>query len=201
MRRSRYCETSVRSASPDATIHHPTAPCSAPSPKITASRPRAGRVSSRATGRRQTAQKTRRRQTAPEAMGPFPPVDGLELGERHAEIALVYCGMVLYLSNSFCQASSLMGGKVPVAGRHSVIDRPDSVRRVAPPTTTRIKTSAATARSQARIAMNRPSRLSDEAEGDMAREGCVMAGRPYTASPRCGNRVLGLAANNGYPGA
>ena len=37
---SRYCETSTRSARPDATIHQPTPPCSAPSPKIAQSRQR-----------------------------------------------------------------------------------------------------------------------------------------------------------------
>ena len=33
----------------------------------------------------------------------------------------------------------------PMTGRHSVIDRPDSVSRVAPPTSTMASTSAATA--------------------------------------------------------
>src|SRR5258705_13947009 len=35
---SRYCETSTRCESPEATIHQPTAPCSAPRPKISHSR-------------------------------------------------------------------------------------------------------------------------------------------------------------------
>ena len=38
----------------------------------------------------------------------------------------------------------------PVTGFHSVIERPDSVRRVAPPTSTMAKTSAATKISQTR---------------------------------------------------
>ena len=53
--------------------------------------------------------------------------------------------MVLYLSNSACHAASLSGGSVPVTGFHSTIDRPDSVSRVAPPTSTIAKMSAATA--------------------------------------------------------
>ena len=43
----------------------------------------------------------------------------------------------------------------PETGFHSVIDRPDSVRRVMPPTTTIAKTSAATASSQLAIALGR----------------------------------------------
>src|SRR5262249_16065415 len=46
--------------------------------------------------------------------------------------------------------ASVSGGIHPVSGCHSVIDRPDSVSRVAPPTTTIAKISAATATSQIR---------------------------------------------------
>ena len=53
--------------------------------------------------------------------------------------------MVLYLSNSACHAVSLIGGSAPVTGFHSTIDSPDSVSRVAPPTSTIAKMSAATA--------------------------------------------------------
>ena len=43
----------------------------------------------------------------------------------------------------------------PVTGCHSVIDKPDSVSRVAPPTSTMAKISAATAKSHTRMAWRR----------------------------------------------
>src|SRR5215831_383784 len=54
-----------------------------------------------------------------------------------------YCGMVLYLANSACQSASPSGGMTPVTGFHSTIESPDSVSRVAPPTSTMAKTSPA----------------------------------------------------------
>src|SRR5215472_14211537 len=63
-----------------------------------------------------------------------------------------YCGVVRYLSNALCHASADSGGKVPVTGCHSTIDRPDSVSRVAPPTSTMATMSAAIATSHSRIA-------------------------------------------------
>jgi hypothetical protein len=63
-----------------------------------------------------------------------------------------YCGIAWYFSNSTCQASRVSGGSVPVTGFHSTIDRPDSVSRVAPPTTMVANTSAATASSHRRTA-------------------------------------------------
>ena len=66
-------------------------------------------------------------------------------------IRLLSClnsGLSLYLANSCSQASSSRGGKEPVTGRHSVILRPDSVRRVNPPKTTIPKTLAAEPSSQ-----------------------------------------------------
>src|SRR6516164_3620341 len=61
-----------------------------------------------------------------------------------------YCGIVLYLSNSACHADASSGGTTPVTGFHSTIDRPDSVSRVAPPTTTVANIRAATASSHSR---------------------------------------------------
>ena len=57
-------------------------------------------------------------------------------------------GVALYFSNSVFQSTSLSGGMIPVMGRHSVMLRPDSVRRVTPPTTMTAKTSADEKRSQ-----------------------------------------------------
>src|SRR6516162_7267007 len=63
-----------------------------------------------------------------------------------------YCGMALYLSNSARHAAASSGGTTPVTGFHSTIDRPDSVSRVAPPTTTVANIRAATASSHSRTA-------------------------------------------------
>src|SRR5262249_6220316 len=61
-----------------------------------------------------------------------------------------YCGMALYLSNSACHAGASSGGTTPVTGFHSTIAKPDSVSRVAPPTTTVTNISASTDSSDAR---------------------------------------------------
>jgi hypothetical protein len=42
----------------------------------------------------------------------------------------------LYLSNSACQSAVFNGGNVPVMGFHSVMDKPDSVSLVMPPSKT-----------------------------------------------------------------
>ena len=47
------------------------------------------------------------------------------------------------------------GGRTPDTGFHSVIDNPDPVRRVAPPTTTMASTRAATENSHTDIANER----------------------------------------------
>ena len=75
-----------------------------------------------------------------------------------------YCGICLYFSNSTNHAASDSGGRMPVITFHSVIDRPDSVSRVAPPTITIKKTSAVTLHSQRRtprsVSMPCPAALS-----------------------------------------
>src|SRR6266851_1478956 len=67
-------------------------------------------------------------------------------------LASSYSDEVLYFSNSTIQALSLTGGKTPVTGRHSTIDSPESVRRVAPPTMTMTTRRAAIELSHNRIA-------------------------------------------------
>src|SRR5262249_50911631 len=47
-----------------------------------------------------------------------------------------YCGICRYFANSAAQSAADSGGNTPVTGRHSVIDRPDKVSRVTPPSTT-----------------------------------------------------------------
>ena len=125
---SLYCETSTRSARPDATIHQPTPPCSAPSPKIAQSRQRRpGSIQPFIRNHRNGS-----RNAAPISR----PIS--RCVHSHQKMVLNSpsvmpllrcrnCGMVLYLSNSACQAASLSGGNAPVTGFHSTIDRPDSV--------------------------------------------------------------------------
>src|SRR5215217_295821 len=73
----------------------------------------------------------------------------------------VYCGICLYLANSDSQAGWDIGGTAPVTGFHSVIDRPEPVRRVAPPTTTMASTSTATAKSHTATGRDRSERKKD----------------------------------------
>ena len=44
-----------------------------------------------------------------------------------------YSGICWYLANSSCHSAASSGGMTPWIGCHSVIDRPESVSRVAPP--------------------------------------------------------------------
>ena len=62
-----------------------------------------------------------------------------------------YSGIAWYFSNSDCHAASDIGGRAPVTGFHSVIDRPESVSRVSPPTSTIAATIAAMTSSHAAI--------------------------------------------------
>ena len=47
-----------------------------------------------------------------------------------------YSGVAWYLANAACQSASESGGSVPTIGCHSVIESPECVSRVTPPTTT-----------------------------------------------------------------
>ena len=51
-------------------------------------------------------------------------------------------GVALYFANSSSQSALVNGGRTPAIGFHSVILKPDSVRRVTPPTTITAKTRA-----------------------------------------------------------
>ena len=59
------------------------------------------------------------------------------------------CGVSRYLANSASQSACDSGGRAPASGCHSTMDRPDSVRRVMPPTTTIAKVKAAQTKSHA----------------------------------------------------
>src|SRR5215470_4470206 len=76
-----------------------------------------------------------------------------------------YSGICLYLANSAAQPASASGGTTPMTGFHSVIDSPESVSRVIPPTTTIRKINAQQANSHAATG---PSRSSARAGPDCA---------------------------------
>ena len=63
--------------------------------------------------------------------------------------------MRLYASKASVHPCSVSGGTMPVTGAHSVIESPDSVRRVTPPITTMRSTMIAQAMSHRRIAVRR----------------------------------------------
>jgi hypothetical protein len=68
-----------------------------------------------------------------------------------------YCVVAWYRPNAARQPASSSGGITPMIGFHSVIDRPDPVSRVAPPTTTSANTTAAVANSQMATGRDRSS--------------------------------------------
>src|SRR5712691_878946 len=47
-----------------------------------------------------------------------------------------YSGICLYFANSTAQSAAESGGTMPMTGFHSVMERPERVSRVMPPTTT-----------------------------------------------------------------
>ena len=79
----------------------------------------------------------------------------------------LYSGVAWYFENATAQSDSDKGGSVPTIGCHSVMDSPECVRRVMPPTTIMANTSAQQARSQAATARGRA--LAWEAAGGAAR--------------------------------
>ena len=85
------------SARPEATIHQPTAPCSAPRPKMNHSRPRKPGRPSRATGTTETAAGTRRRSARPSSRCVHShQINRLERVEAHAlvELAVLRNGLI-----------------------------------------------------------------------------------------------------------
>src|SRR5215469_11949230 len=73
-----------------------------------------------------------------------------------------YSGICWYFANSAAQSASESGGMMPMTGFHSVIDRPDSVSRVIPPTTTIRKINAQQPKSHAATAPRRCCRAATE---------------------------------------
>src|SRR5215471_12442862 len=62
-----------------------------------------------------------------------------------------YSGICWYLANSAAQSAAESGGMMPMTGFHSVIDKPERVSRVMPPTITIRKISAQQPKSQTAI--------------------------------------------------
>src|SRR5882762_635061 len=60
-----------------------------------------------------------------------------------------YSGICWYFANSAAQSVAESGGTMPITGFHSVIDRPERVSRVMPPTTTIRAINAQQTKSQA----------------------------------------------------
>src|SRR5210317_1454012 len=58
-----------------------------------------------------------------------------------AEFTFWNSGLCWYISKTRCHSASPIGGRTPINGRQSTIDRPDPVRRVKPPRTTMTNTS------------------------------------------------------------
>src|SRR5688572_17879728 len=57
----------------------------------------------------------------------------LKLLSVKSEFNKRYCGVCLYLLNSAIHCCSVKGGNAPVITSHSVIERPEPVKRVIPP--------------------------------------------------------------------
>src|SRR5215216_7120961 len=84
----------------------------------------------------------------------------------------VYSGVARYFAKAACQSASDSGGTVPTIGCHSVIDRPEWVRRVTPPTTIIANTSAQHAKSHIATAPGRArSAVRRTAEGAATEDG------------------------------
>src|SRR6185437_11718173 len=158
---------------PELTIHQPTAPSAAPAPKIVHSRiRRRGGMAPR-----QRKYKNGSRNTAPVSRAIR------RCDHSHQKIVLKafrlmprlssrYWGIAWYFINSLCQSLSDSGGRTPVTGFHSTIESPDSVSRVAPPTTSVAKIMAAAQNSHSRAARSRSwEDLNGSAIGPLAGDG------------------------------
>ena len=134
---SRYGDTAVLSGkNPDATINHPTAPCSPPSTNNNASRfsnPRVTRpvAQNQSSGSKNTIPISRphsRWLHSSQKMRLKPSIP-------NPWFTSSYCGIFWYSANRRCHSASDSGGSVPISGAHSMIDKPEPVRRVTPPKT------------------------------------------------------------------
>src|SRR5215831_15380423 len=81
-----------------------------------------------------------------------------------------YSGTSLYFANSTAQSAAESGGRTPTTGFHSVIDKPERVSRVMPPTTTIRKIIAQHVKSHAATGESFASPLRAEATPEFAAE-------------------------------
>src|SRR6516164_7458751 len=95
-----------------------------------------------------------------------------------------YSGICWYFANSTPQSAAESGGTMPTTGFHSVIDRPDRVSRVMPPTTTIKKINAQQTNSQIATA---PRRFCGS-EASVSFKGEVAAVTTKSRSPERTNR-------------
>ena len=147
---SRYWLTSTRSASPLSTMYQPSAPWQKPSSKMPAS---GGASAPRQSPPRQKPQERHGKgdadQPAQQPVHVFPKIDALELvqaSSRSGRRGIPGSAGTLRIPPPSRTADS--GGTMPTTGFHSVIDRPERVSRVIPPTTTITKIIAQQANSQ-----------------------------------------------------
>ena len=159
----RSCDTRGSSTRPLCTMYQPSAPCSPPSTKY---REQPWRVSRRnPAARREPHQRNEENdadRTAEQAMEIFPPENALERIRGSCPLlTCAYSGVAWYFANASFQSAADSGGKVPTIGCHSVIDKPEWVSRVTPPTTTIANTSAQQRSSHAPTAPAPPSRRRD----------------------------------------
>ncbi len=110
-----------------------------------------------------------------------------------------YSGVARYLSNATRQSCSVSGGSVPTIGCHSVIDSPEWVRRVTPPTTIIAKTSRQQARSQTATARSALPGVAVTRERDAGN--AVLIGEPDSdTGVRCPSRWRSLPRPSGTRG-
>jgi hypothetical protein len=118
-------------------MYQPMAPCRPPSRKRAISRGVRSRGMRRVhqdqtKGTKNTMPMIRPRNRCPHSHQKM----ALKASRLMPRLTMWYSGICLYFSKASCQAASVKGGMMPTIGFHSVIDKPESVRRVAPPTTT-----------------------------------------------------------------
>ena len=132
-------------------MYQPIAPCSPPRAKMPASRPSSARgiwpaARNPRNGTRKTTPIRRPRKRCAHSHQKM----AWNASRLMPRLTCWYCGICWYLANASSQSACDSGGTMPMIGCHSVMERPEPVRRVAPPTLTIRNTSAATPSSHAR---------------------------------------------------
>ena len=127
--------TLVRSESPLRTMYQPSTPC-APTSSGSDSIAAEDRLRDPSTSpEKQERERDHQANHSPrESVRPFPPVQRLELWQRYARVhGTGFRDLQVLLERLLPGSWQFIGGMTPVTGLHSVMDRPLSVSRVAPP--------------------------------------------------------------------